>query len=193
MTHLKIIVFTACVLFLSLAGCSTAPTGENAQAGQPGEKPGKKTASTPLPEQLAPDTFVVDTIGLIEERDRKEIEKTCAELSKERSAPIIVVTISSPSDHGGRSMSIADFAHMLYTKWGLGIPRRKGGPWNIGILLLVSRRERTARIELGSEWGARENDICAKILDRKIIPEFRKDEYSKGVREGVKAIAEMAR
>jgi uncharacterized protein len=193
MKHHNIIGFTLCMLFFFLAGCSTAPTGENAQTGTPGEKSGKKTVSEPLPDQLAPDTFVVDTIGLIEERDRKEIEKTCAELIKEKSIPIIVVTISSPSDHGGRGMSIADFTHALYTKWGLGIPRQKGRPWNLGILLLISRRERTARIELGSEWGARENDICAKILDKKIISEFRKGEYSKGVHEGVKAVVEMVR
>jgi len=66
---------------------------------------------------------------------------------------IIVVTINSMAQHGGEGMRIETFATLLFDQWQIGHAKLGGQDWNTGILLLVSRDDRKARIELGAGWG----------------------------------------
>jgi len=137
--------------------------------------------------------FVRDLAGMLSPEDTQEIKKLCDELLTAKATPIIVVTIRSMADHGGRGMRIETFARLLFDQWQVGIAKINKQSWNTGILLLVSEGDRKARIELGAGWKREKDDLCAEIMDELIIPEFKAGEFSDGIVVGVKALDKMAR
>ena len=137
--------------------------------------------------------FILDNAELINEEDLDEVLKIVRTLSQETATPIVVVTIDSMADHGGRGMSIEGFSHFLFNQWGVGHAKVNGEDWNTGILLVVSKGDRKARIELGAGWGHDKDRLCKQIMDEQIIPNFKQDKYSEGILAGVYALEQMAR
>jgi uncharacterized protein len=90
-------------------------------------------------------------------------------------------------------MRIEAFAMLLFNQWEIGHATLGGQDWNTGILLLVSKRDRKARIELGAGWGHDKDALCRQIMDDLIIPEFKRGEFAKGIVAGVGALDKMAR
>ena len=102
--------------------------------------------------------------------------------------PIIVVTINSMATYGAQDWSIERYAQELFNHWGIGRESR-----NYGMLLLVSKDDRRARIELGGAWGSRHNAASYDIMDNLIIPAFKKGRFSAGILDGVRGLDAMAR
>jgi uncharacterized protein len=137
--------------------------------------------------------FVRDLAGIIDEESETQIKAICDQLLTDKATPIIVVTIDSMAAHGGADMRIETFATLLFDQWEIGQAELNGQSWNTGILLLVSKGDRKARIELGAGWDHREDETCQQIMDDYIIPRFRQEEYSEGIVAGVEALDKMAR
>lgn len=137
--------------------------------------------------------FVRDVAGLIEPADEEEIRTICDQLLTEKATPIIVITIESMAAHGGGDMRIETFATLLFDQWGIGQATLGDQAWNTGILLLVSRDDRKARIELGGGWGRREDDLCRRIMDEQVLYNFQREQFSHGIVAGVTALDKMAR
>jgi uncharacterized protein len=137
--------------------------------------------------------FILDKAELINEEDLDEVLKIVRTLSQETATPIVVVTIDSMADHGGRGMGIEGFSHFLFNQWRVGHAKLNGEDWNTGILLVVSKGDRKARIELGAGWGHEKDQLCKQIMDEQIIPNFKRDRYSEGILAGVYALEQMAR
>jgi uncharacterized protein len=136
--------------------------------------------------------FVRDEAGLLNAQDKTAILADCEKLLNEKATPIIVVTINDMKSHGGAGMRIETFARFLFDQWEVGHAELNGVSWNTGILLLVSRNDRKARIELGGGWKHEYDQRCKEIMDQTIIPEFRRGDYSKGIREGVRQLVAMS-
>ena len=137
--------------------------------------------------------FIRDSAHLIDKSDAAAIHKIADRLLTDKATPIIVVTIDSMADYGGAGMRIETFARLLFDQWQIGVAKLNGQDWNTGILLLVSKGDRKARIELGGYWR-HENDVqCQQIMEGIIIPEFKKGNFSAGILAGVKALDKMAR
>ncbi len=95
-----------------------------------------------------------------------------------------VVTIESINDYPGTANdSIKSFAKGLFDIYGIG-----NMPKNKGVLLVVAKKDRKARIELGAGYGQSLNGAAQEIMQKTIIPYFKKDKYAKGVTEGVRDI-----
>jgi uncharacterized protein len=137
--------------------------------------------------------FVRDLAKMLSFEDAQEIKRLCDKLLTAKATPIIVVTIESMAKHGGREMRIETFARLLFDQWQIGIAKINKQNWNTGILLLVSRGDRKARIELGAGWKRDKDDLCAEIMEELIIPEFKAGEFSAGIVAGVEALDKMAR
>ena len=138
--------------------------------------------------------FVSDKAGMLDEAAVARIREVCDRLLTDRATPIIVVTIESMGQHGGgRNMPIETFAALLFNQWQIGHAKLQGQDWNTGILLLVSKGDRRARIELGAGWGRSENQTCQRIMDEHIIPQFKQGQFSAGILAGVEALDRMAR
>jgi uncharacterized protein len=85
-------------------------------------------------------------------------------------------------------MSIEKYAESLFNEWGIGFKDR-----NYGILLLVSKGDRKARIELGEGWGHKNDVQSQDIMDNLIIRQFKSGNFSVGILDGVRGLDAMAR
>lgn len=137
--------------------------------------------------------FIVDRAGMIRPQDAEAIRGICDQLLTDQAIPIIVVTIESMVRYGGQGMAIETFARELFNQWGIGHESVNGVPWNRGILLLVSRDDRKARIELGATWGREADPYCRQIMDEQIIPNFKDGKFSAGILAGVNALDKLSR
>jgi uncharacterized protein len=137
--------------------------------------------------------FVRDLADMIDASDEEQIRKLSGKLLKAKTTPILVVTIRSMAEHGGEGMRTETFTRFLFDQWGLGHEKRRGQPWNTGILLLVSKKDRKARIELGAGWGRKKDALCSKIMKEQIVARFKKGDFSGGIRAGVESLDKMAR
>jgi uncharacterized protein len=137
--------------------------------------------------------FVVDEAELLKPSDVAHIKVLSTALLKEKATPIVVVTINSMAQHGGAGMRIETFARLLFDQWGVGHAEVHGKPWNTGILLLVSKGDRKARIELGAHWRRDQDRLCDQIMSEQIIPRFKQGDFSGGIVAGVEALDKMAR
>ncbi|MFT4691471.1 MAG: hypothetical protein ACI9OD_003695 [Limisphaerales bacterium] len=144
-------------------------------------------------ERPAEREFVRDLAGLIDAAAETNIVELCDKLLTEKATPIIVVTIDSMAKHGGGSLRIETFATLLFDQWGIGHEELNGQAWNTGILLLVSRDDRKARIELGAGWKREKDALSTRIMDEQIIPRFKEGDFSGGIGAGVTALDRMAR
>jgi len=141
--------------------------------------------------------FIVDLANIISEEDKNNIWTKADNLLTETATPIIVVTIDYMSDHGNlRNMRIETFAHFLFDQWGIGHVELSGldpKDANKGVLLLVSKGDRKARIQLGAGWGREMDFHCKRIMDRVIIPAFKSGDFSGGIVQGFESLEEMVR
>lgn len=137
--------------------------------------------------------FILDRAGMIRPEDAESIRAICDTLLTDQAIPIIVVTIESMARYGGQGMSIETFAYELFNQWGIGHESVNDVAWNRGVLLLVSRDDRKARIELGATWGRDADPWCQRIMDEQIIPNFRDGRFSAGIHAGVVALDKLSR
>lgn len=137
--------------------------------------------------------FVLDLANMIDDSDEQSIKELADKLLTDKAAPIIVVTIESMEKHGGAGLRIETFARLLFDQWGIGPEKLDDTPWNYGILLLVSKEDRKARIELGAGWKRDKDTVAQKIMDELIIPKFKEGDFSGGIVAGVEGLDKMAR
>ncbi len=79
---------------------------------------------------------------------------------------------------------IEDFSIRLAEKWKIG---QKGK--DNGIIILVALEEKKIRIEVGYGLEGAVPDITARqIIDREIVPHFKKSDYFSGLRNGVDSL-----
>lgn len=137
--------------------------------------------------------FVQDLARMVQPNDVLAIREIGDKLLAERAIPLIVVTIDSMADHGGAGWRIETFARVLFDQWGIGYEKIEGQPWNRGVLLLVSKNDRKARIELGDDWAGDYDSVCRDIMEGQIVPNFKKGKFSEGILAGVKDLEKMCR
>jgi uncharacterized protein len=145
-----------------------------------------------------PDRVVIlDQAGMISGSDREEMQNTIDLTLRETAIPIVVVTIRSLGSYGAGHLSIEEYARRLFDAWGIGHKTVLVGdrevPRNLGVLLLVAKGDRLARIELGADWGHGKDGQCRTIMQDHIIAAFKRNEFSAGILAGVKALSAMVR
>ncbi|MGA7616626.1 MAG: TPM domain-containing protein [Thermoanaerobaculia bacterium] len=128
--------------------------------------------------------YVTDHADVLSDAQEEKIEQWLIRVEKESGVEIIVVTIPSMNAYPGTNdASIEAFARGLFNRWGIG-----NFPTNDGILLVVSTGDRNARIELGAGYGHARDAEADRIMERVIVPRFRKGDYAGGITDGVRAI-----
>ncbi|PYN50083.1 MAG: hypothetical protein DME00_06910 [Candidatus Rokuibacteriota bacterium] len=141
-----------------------------------------------FPAQPASGSFVVDEAKLLTPVHRQEIESVASALNREHGYPVTVVTIRSLSAQRAAAYSIERYASEMLRAWSLDADRR-----SYGLTLLVSADDRLARIELGSAWTGAHDGRARQIMDRLILPAFRRGDLSQGIVAGVQGFDAMGR
>ena len=165
-------------LALPVAGCGQVATKA---AGDPTSKT-VQVARAPDPNYAFPALTgrVVDAANILPPASERGMTARLAALERETRHQVVVVTLPSLGGH-----DIADFADRLGNFWKVG---RAG--YSDGIVMLIAPKERSARISVGDGLTKTlTNDRAKAIIDRDMIPAFRRGDYAGGLRAGVDAIA----
>ncbi len=129
--------------------------------------------------------YVTDLANLLSDEQQERLESLLSAREKKTGVEIVVVTINSIKDFPGTSnRSIEEFAKALFDTYGIG-----NMPKNDGVLLLVAIKDRKARIELGAGYGHKRDSESSRIMNKKIIPSFKKARYAKGIIKGTESLA----
>jgi len=123
---------------------------------------------------------VVDDAGVLSDDTKRELDGILAGDEKQFAGrQVVVVTLKSLQGY-----EIADYGYRLGRHWGIG---QKGK--NNGALIIVAPNEHAARIEVGYGLEGDLTDAKSRvIIDRTMLPAFRKGDYNAGVVDGTKAV-----
>ncbi len=112
------------------------------------------------------------------------IESMLEDLERTDSTQIVVVTIDSLE-----GVPLETYSIRLAEKWKIG---QKGK--DNGAILLVVKKERKIRIEVGYGLEGRLTDlVCGQIIRNIIVPRFRKGDFGGGIEAGIKAMIRVVR
>lgn len=130
-----------------------------------------------LPER--PNTMVVDQADLLNADEEAALEADLQSLRASTSIEIAVATISS-LENGDINLA----ANEIFAQWGIGNKEK-----DTGVLFLIARNDRQARIEVGYGLeGALPDALASSILRNTTFPRFREDAYAQGIIETVEYI-----
>ena len=122
---------------------------------------------------------VVDNADMLNAKEERHITDLLAAHEKATTNQVVVVTLP---DLGGND--IENYGYQLGNHWGIG---QKGV--DNGVLLIVAKKERKLRIEVGLGLEDTLTDaICANIINAIIVPKFKRGKFDDGIDDGVTAI-----
>lgn len=128
--------------------------------------------------------YVTDLVDVLSDEEEERIEQWLWQVESRSGVEIIVVILDSIKEYTEtENQSIETFATALFNTYGIG-----NMPDNNGVLLLVAKGDRKARIELGKAYAHNRDADAQKIMDEVIITEFRKGDYVAGITNGTEAL-----
>jgi uncharacterized protein len=123
-----------------------------------------------------PQGFVSDYAKVIDQQTESELNTSLQNLSKEKGIEIAVVTVNDLDND-----TVENFAVKLFEEWGIGNKENDSG-----ILFLIAPNERQVRIEVGYGMESTVTDLISnQIIQKVMIPRFKEDNYSQGIKDGV--------
>lgn len=126
-----------------------------------------------------PDRAVNDFAGLLSPQTVERLEKLSRTLWDRARDAVVVVTVESVAPE-----TIEGYAVGLFEYWGIGEEGKDNG-----ILILVARKERKTRIEVGYGLeGAIPDAEASRIVRELMLPNFRRGDYDRGIDLAVRAI-----
>jgi uncharacterized protein len=132
-----------------------------------------------LPSTPTPPRLVVDFTGTLSADATSTLENKLVQFSDSTGNQICVVMINTLNE-----VPIEDYAYYLARKWGIGKSKNDNG-----VLLLLVKGDRKARIEVGKGLeGALPDAVAKEIIRVDIAPNFQAGNYDKGVAEAVNSI-----
>lgn len=136
--------------------------------------------STPTSAQKISQTFFVnDWANVLTDIEKQTLEKKIKAYADSTSTQIAIVTLDSL-----QGVPIEQQALEIANDWGIGQKRK-----NNGILILVSIKDRKARVELGKGITKKiSNAEARKIVQIMTRPYFRNKEYHKGLNIGIERL-----
>ncbi|MEW6218257.1 MAG: TPM domain-containing protein, partial [Thermodesulfobacteriota bacterium] len=130
----------------------------------------------PVPE---PQGLVTDLAGLLSPEAQAQLAARLAAFRAQESTEIAVLTVETLEEE-----TVEDFGIRVAGRWQIG---QKGK--DNGVLLLVAKKERKIRIEVGRGLEPVITDLLAgRIADQVIRPLFREGRFEEGLTAGVEAI-----
>lgn len=122
---------------------------------------------------------VVDQARVLSQSTKDELETLLATHENNTTNQVVVVTIESLGN-----AQIEEYSIELARHWGIG---QKGK--DNGALLVVAPNDKQVRIEVGYGLeGVLTDALCGVIINRYVIPEFKKGDIQNGINIGIQKI-----
>lgn len=129
------------------------------------------------------DDYVNDYAGLLNAPDKQMIGSLLKDLEYKTGIEMTLVIVNSIKDYSTEDATAAAFAKNLFNAWGVGHKDT-----NNGIMMLVAVADRDLRIELGGGYDKSYDAKMQEVINDKILPSFRQEDYSRGIYEGVRGV-----
>ncbi len=130
-----------------------------------------------------PPRAVNDFGNMLEPFQRDALEQKLDAYNDSTSSAIVIITVPNLDGY-----DIAEVSLKYLRDWGIGTKDK-----NNGVVILVSKNDHKARIETGYGMEGVLPDITAKeIIDDRMIPAFKQDDYYRGFDNAVDAIIQAA-
>ena len=131
-----------------------------------------------------PPQAVNDFGNFLEPFQKEALEQKIRAYNDSTSSAIVIITVPALDGY-----DIAEVALKYMREWKPGVADKDNG-----VIILVSKEERKARIETGYGMEGVLPDITAKhIIDEVIVPNFKANDYYRGFDQAVDAIVLAAR
>ena len=131
-----------------------------------------------------PPVAVNDFGNLLEPFQKEALENKLRNYNDSTSSAIVIITVPDLQGY-----DIAELALKYLREWGIGTKEKSNG-----VVILVSKEERKARIETGYGMEGVLPDITAKhIIDEVMVPNFKANDYYRGFDQAIDAIILAAR
>src|SRR5215217_3519598 len=118
-----------------------------------------------------PPMAVNDFGNFLEPFQREALERKIRDYNDSTSSAIVIITVPNLQGY-----DIAEVALKYLREWGPGTAGKDNG-----VIILVSKEERKARIETGYGMEGVLPDITAKhIIDEVMVPNFKANDYYRG-------------
>ena len=125
------------------------------------------------------DFYVNDFANILSDDTKSKIMNNSLQINQDTTAQVVVVTVDSIGNN-----SIEEFANTLFNNWKIGQKDK-----NNGVLLIIAKKERKIKIEVGYGLEGAINDAKAgRILDSYAVPYLKNDDYDTGVLKTVDAL-----
>ena len=122
---------------------------------------------------------VVDQAGVLSQGVKEELETALAAHEANTTNQVVVVTLESLD-----GIAIEEYSLELARHWGIG---QKGK--DNGVVLVVAPNDKQVRIEVGYGLeGVLTDALCGVIINRYVIPEFKKGDIQNGINIGIQKI-----
>lgn len=150
------------LLYIVLAACLTLPAASAQQVAVP-----------------AFERWVTDQTGTLDSNTQASLEAKLEALDKSKGAQLAVLVVETTGDD-----TIESYARRVFDAWQLGRAKVDDG-----ILLVVAKRDRRLRIEVGYGLEGAVPDLTAgRIIREQITPRFQQDQYAQGIVAGVDSL-----
>ena len=132
-----------------------------------------------LPKKPEPPRLVNDYTNTLTEDQQQSIERKLVAFDDSTSTQIAVVIVQSLDGY-----DVAEYNVALGRAWGVG-----GKQYSNGVILLISKDDRKLNIATGYGVEGALPDITSKhIIEDVIVPNFKGNDYYRGIDEGTDAI-----
>ena len=131
-----------------------------------------------------PKQLVNDFTGTLTADQRQALENKLVAFDDSTSTQIAVVIISTLDGN-----DIADYNVKLGRAWGVG-----GKDFSNGVVLLIAKKDHKLNIATGyGVEGALPDITCKQIIEDIIVPNFKGDDYYRGIEEGTDAMMQAVK
>ncbi len=174
-TGVKVLIL---LLTLHLISCKT--TASKTEINQPkSEVELSETTKSAIPKPMG---IINDYGNVFTKSQREDLSKMLYDYDIETTRQIVVVTVDSIKPY----QNIQKFASDLGSEWGVGSAETHNG-----LIIVVCKPCR--KIAIATGYGTRlvlTDPICKEVIDKTIIPEFKKKAFYSGVKKGINALME---
>lgn len=130
---------------------------------------------------LQPKAYVNDYAFLLNQCQRNKLERKLRKFDQKTTNQIVILTIDLDELN---EENFEEFAINLSNSWSVGVAGKDNG-----LTIILSPALRKIRISTG--FGTKKiitDEMCVDIIERLIVPEFRKENYYKGLSKAIDEI-----
>jgi uncharacterized protein len=142
-----------------------------------------------IPERPSPPRLVNDFASVLDRNEYASLEQKLEQFARETSTQILVVTVEDLQGY-----DVGDYAFRLGEKWGVGQSEKDNG---IIILLKPKTGNENGQVFIATGYGLEaalpDAVVNGDVVDTEMIPQFQKNNYYKGLVNGINVIMNITR